>query len=284
MNKFLQKAIGRIIMNSKFLRKIVDSYERHINITQINRNNKYLNGWSFVIVTGGSCPDILCNSLESILKEFKGKDNYEIIVVGQNKDFPLINEHIIYKSYIGVNLIPGWITYKKNIGVSMANYDKCVIMHDYIALGEGWLSGFDRFHQDFDVCTNRILFKDGRRGRDWTVYDYPHIGAALLPYGKNSEFIYISGAYFVVKTLFFLHNKLDESLRWGEAEDIEWSLRIRNNTRIVFNINSYCKFVKNKTLDEAPYSQIWEERTLKLYREFGYDISHENYETFIKSN
>ena len=60
--------------------------------------------------------------------------------------------------------------------------------------------------------------------------------------------MYISGGYWVAKKKFMLANPLDESLRWGESEDVEWSLRIRDKFKYVMNINSTVKTIKQKKL------------------------------------
>ena len=82
--------------------------------------------------------------------------------------------------------------------------------------------------------------------------------------------MYISGTFFCVKKDFFLENLLDESLVWGEGEDVEWSLRIRDKTQFKMNCMSTVKYLKLKSLSEAPYCDDWannERRLLKVLNE-----------------
>jgi hypothetical protein len=39
--------------------------------------------------------------------------------------------------------------------------------------------------------------------------------------------MYVSGSVMIARKEFMLKNPLDENLAWGEAEDVEWSLRVR---------------------------------------------------------
>ncbi|MFK1855419.1 hypothetical protein ACIXCW_14085 [Bacteroides fragilis] len=166
-------------------------------------NDLYHEGWSFIIITDGKSKEMLNFTIKSILDEF-GEDRYEIIVIGQNRDYPQLNNKIKYISYYSLPFLAGWITIKKNIGAKAAIYNKLVIMHDYVSLNRGWKVGFEEFGRDFDICMNRITLKNGNRTRDWLVYDYPNIGPALLPYKiQCKKYQYISGTYFVVKKDFF---------------------------------------------------------------------------------
>ena len=283
MMKIIEKCCRKIVDHSYLLRRYVDVLERSWNPIVRNVDN-LKEGYSIIIVTDGKSEEQLKRSLYSTLEIFSGKDNYEVIVIGQNDKLPVVDKHISYIPYRSVSFMPGWITLKKNIGAFLAKYDTLVVMHDYIALCKGWLDGYMAYNRNYDVCTNRIIFLDGRRARDWTVYDYPGIGAALLPYSCFSEYIYISGAYFVVKTQFYRENPLDERRRWGEAEDVEWSVRIRKKAQIMLNKNSCCQFVKSKPQTEAPYIDSWIDRSIRLYNSLGFPLSKDNYETYVKEH
>ena len=280
----VDRILHKLVVFLPVLRKIVDYFERKRNCMPLEHESVLKEGYSFVIVTDGKSHENLKKSVGSILNEFTNVDNYEIIVIGQNGDYPLVDSHIRYIHYKGFSFMPGWITYKKNMGALLANYDKLVIMHDYLALCKGWLEGYNNFTENCDVCTNIIQFVDGRRARDWTVLDYPGIGWGLLPYREHSDYLYISGAYFVVKTSFYRENLLDEKLRWGESEDVEWTCRIRNSTKIKLNIQSCCQFVKAKPHNEAPYEESWINRTIQLYQLYGYNISKDNFVSIVKNN
>lgn len=225
-----------------------------------------LAGYSVVIITGGNDLLTLQNSLTSIDQELSGS-RAEIIIVGPaklqlTKEFSLPIKIVPYSD---LSFLSPLITRKKNIGVSLAQYDKVVLTHDYILFESGWKAAWDKFGTDFDVAMNQIKDQDGSRFRDWLVLDYPGIGAGFLPYHTEATpYQYISGTYFVVKRDFYLANPLDESLRWGEGEDIEWSKRVRLKT--IFKFNPYsvvrCSKLKGSIL-------IWEQNNLALEKIFA---------------
>lgn len=155
----------------------------------------------------------------------------------------------------------GWITRKKNIITSEARYENIVYMHDYVSLDVGWYDGFLRHGDDFELCMTRVLNADGHRFRDWCVnpHDAHRLNALLpeplrrfeylLPYGVTnlSRFQYFSGAYWVAKRSVMLEHPLDESLAWGEGEDIAWSRAVTAAGRR-FSINrfSVARLLKQK--------------------------------------
>ena len=152
--------------------------------------------------------------------------------------------------------VQGWITRKKNLITKNAKYDNIVYMHDYYQLESEWYKGFKLIENDWDVCMTKIINLDNTRFRDWCVWDDPTL---CYPKGKHRiilanytynqiKYMYISGGYWVAKKKFMLANPLDESLRWGESEDVEWSLRIRDKFKYVMNINSTVKTLKQKKL------------------------------------
>jgi hypothetical protein len=70
----------------------------------------------------------------------------------------------------------------------------------------------------------------------------------LIPYNlKNlSKMMYISGAYWVAKKKFMMENMLNEKLKWGQGEDVEWSIRVRKITNFAINDRSVVKLMKYK--------------------------------------
>lgn len=245
--KFISKLkIKKIFNRSK--RLILDNYEKFINPLPYEKAATKEIGWSVVIITGSGSEETLKMTIESAAKELGATDS-EIVIVGPpelniNNSHKIAIKKIDYKD---IKLLPGLITRKKNIGVMSAKYDKVAVCHDYIIFEPGWKKGFDEFGNDFEVCVNKILNKDGTRYIDWAVWDYPEIGAGLLPYNVEcTRYQYISGAYFAVKKDFYLANPLNDSLRWGEGEDIEWSKRIRKKTIFKFNPLSSVRFTKEK--------------------------------------
>jgi hypothetical protein len=235
-------------LNSRLVRKISDVYETARNKTRNRIIEPVQKGWSIVVVTGGNANESLSALVRSAENELLASPA-EIIIVGPKNaklDFvPKIK--VIFFEYQELGLAPGWITRKKNLGVKMCSYDKVAVCHDYIVFKPGWKKGFDEFGDDFEVCVNMILNRDGNRFRDWITWDYPGIGPGLLPYSaKCNEYQIISGTFFIVKRDFFISHPLDEKLRWGEGEDAEWSMRVRKITDFKLNRNSAVSFSKLK--------------------------------------
>jgi hypothetical protein len=254
-------------------------------------------GWSFCIVTSPGNEDVLIHCMNNIHAEFSGSENYEIIVVGNpvfkrdvilNKTqvipfkedvfHPNLSRKSIVKAIKNFSIRPffyktGAICHKKNLAAKHAKYTNLCIMHDYVGVERGWKTGFDNFGDNWDVCVNIILNQNGMRDRDWMVWDHPElidevnkISPCLLPYDKYTRYMYISGGYFCVKNKFYKEHPLDESLFWGEGEDIEWSLRVRGLTQFKMNTFSKVKYLKLKDITAAPYCKSWLENE-KLIQE-----------------
>lgn len=251
----------------RFSRILADRYERSQNaFLYPSKTTEATPGWSVVVITNGANNESLLALIESVKTELSGTP-YEIIIVGplflsSGRERGIIR-HIPYRE-LKLPFVSGWITLKKNIGVRASRYDKIVVCHDYIILKKGWKNGFDSFGS-FDVASNIFLNKDGSRHKDWITLDYPGIGRGLLPYhAECTKYQYLNGAYFVVRRDFFLENPLNEQLRWGESEDIEWSRRIREKTIFRFNPESAITYSKQKPGNNAE----WDLGTKQLEKMF----------------
>lgn len=278
--KIIFRILNRIKRNF-LVRHFFDFVEIKFNKLLLKKYaGEILKGWSFIIITGGNSDDSLKETVDSIKSEMKDKD-YEIIVVGPAIKPQILGGNIVYIKHRGIKFYPGLITLKKNMGALVSKYDKLVICHDYIGFDSGWISGYEKFLEEnkkIDVCMNRIEFKDGRRSRDWVAWDFPNVGPALIPYEVNlTKYQYISGTYFVVDREFYIKNPLKENLRWGEGEDVEWSLRIRNKTTFLMNKYSKVKFLRDKSLTDAPYCDNWVENRKKIEEVLKSDYSKINF-------
>ena len=233
-------------------------------MTQLaDRNQECRSGWSFCFVTGGTNDLEYLECLRSIDSEFSARDDYEIISVGTSSikqaDIAKLKTvhfsepfvHLSWRNFRRVRktknltrlfMATGAICHKKNIAARTAQFDKLCILHDYVGLEPGWRVGFERFGDTWTVAMNTILNKDNSRHRDWMNWDHPTItpsgknnSACLQPYGNhNAE--YVHWWYVLLcKRDFFLKNLLDENLFWGDGEDVEWSLRVREQTKFQFN-------------------------------------------------
>lgn len=187
--------------------------------------------------------------------------SYEIIVIGGRDIYK--NNNLIHIEF-DESIKKGWITKKRNIFFKKAKYEILVCMHDYLTLDKDWYKGLQRYGQNFDVLSNRILKKNGERHYDWNLSRHnrnrfdKHIlntNQKLLPYEIThlSKYMYISGAFIILKKHVANKYKFNESLVWQQAEDVEWSHRVRKEYEFKFNpyskveINSSFKnnFMKN---------------------------------------
>lgn len=132
-----------------------------------------------------------------------------------------------------------WITHKKNVIAKAAQNDVIVFLHDYYLFDNRWYQAYEQFGYDWDVCSNPQFLMNGQRHfTDWVLWDHPYNPRyTSVEYTNYSlkKFQYISGGFFLAKKQFILDNPFNENMSVGSAEDVEWSLRIRNTSRIVCN-------------------------------------------------
>ena len=203
-------------------------------------------------------------AIKSVLRE--NIPDCQIIVVGGKN---LYNNDNITHIPFDESIKEGWITKKKNIITENAKYDNIVYMHDYIKLNQGWYNKFVEFGDNWDICMNRINSFEyqhpwGNRFRDWAAWDDPDIcdvgdgihrnedgtleHCVMMPYAYNeTQHMYVSGTYWVAKKKVMEEEPLNETLCWGEGEDVEWSKRVRTKCRYVMNPHSSVRLTKPKS-------------------------------------
>lgn len=156
---------------------------------------------------------------------------YEILFVGGG-DSEGIEGPDIRKIDFDEDIKPKWITRKKNILVQNAKYENIVLFHDYHIFDPNWYESFKSFGTDWDICScPQYLITGSRNPMDWSLWDKPGHGRAWsLKYDdwSQTQYMYISGGFFIVKKHVMLEEPLDESRVWNEEEDVEWSMRVRN--------------------------------------------------------
>jgi hypothetical protein len=175
--------------------------------------------------------------------------SYEVLVVGGH----LINRKNTRTIEFDDSINQQSISEKKNIITRNSVFDNIVYLHDYIKFDKSWYTNFLEFGNNFQICINPILNTDGTRYRDWCLWkddakNYVSNDNYLIPYDVKhlSGMMYISGAYWIAKKEFMLKNPLNEILKWGQGEDVEWSLRVRELTEFKINVNSIVKLMKYK--------------------------------------
>jgi hypothetical protein len=225
--------------------------------------------FTFGIITGGNNDTMINDIIDSI--ENENIPNYEILIVGncgiERKNTKILN--------FDESLKKAWITKKKNLITKESKFENIVYLHDYIKLNNGWYDGQIKSGSDFFIRMDKIVNSDGQRFRDWCIWPLNGnqmddiIGRdCLIPYDMThlSKYMYISGSYWVAKKDVMLEFPLDESLSWGEGEDVLWSTQIRMRYDFNMNINSsvfILKKGKDRVFDEPNNDKI---NVLKLLK------------------
>lgn len=236
--------------------------------------------FTFGIITNGGSDFILKEVINSIL--YEKIPNFEIIVVGNTK----ITENITVINF-DENQKENWISKKKNIISKNAKFENIVYLHDYIKLEPKWYEGQQLSSNNFQVRMDRILNLNNERYRDWCLWmddgnNFVNKNNYLIPYNFThlSKLMYISGAYWVAKKSFMIENPLNEKLSWGQGEDVEWSLRVRNKIDFQLNNYSYVKLLKFK---DRIFNETTERDNEILSKIYNYDNS-KSYEKLIKNH
>jgi hypothetical protein len=216
--------------------------------------------FSFGIITTNRVSDEILSSIRN-----QKIENYEIVIVGGLNYYD--DENIIHVPF-DERIKNSWITKKKNLITENSKYENIVFLHDYIKLDDNWYKGMLEFGNDFKICMNRILNTDQSRYRDWTLWpgnkdlenkfnltekiilnqELIFDNGFLVPYEINnlSKFMYISGAFFIVKKNIMIEYPLNEELSWGEGEDALWSLLVRKKYDFSMNEKSIVHLLKYK--------------------------------------
>jgi len=207
--------------------------------------------FTFGIITSGNSDEYLNLVIDSI--ESQNIPEYQILIIG-NSNVSRINTFIIP---FNESIREAWITRKKNLITINSRYDNIVYSHDYVLFEDGWYQGFLQFGDDFKVCMNKVINPDYSRFRDWVIW--PHNEnfmdsivlpnrECLLPYDITnlSRYQYISGTYWVAKKDVMMEFPLDESLCWGQGEDVLWSKQVRMKYHFSMNSHSTVRSLKFK--------------------------------------
>lgn len=203
--------------------------------------------FTFGIITNNGTTNVN-KIIDSIEKQ--NIPNYEVIIVG-NCDVKRDKCTIIE---FNESIKPMWITKKKNIITQMAKYDNIVYLHDYVVFEDGWYEGQKEAGNDFDIRMDIIKNIDGKRYRDWCIW--PHNGNkmdsligrdCLIPYDIThlSKYMYISGLYWISKKIIMEEYPLDETLSWGQGEDVVWSKIVREKYSFNMNTKSSVRIIKS---------------------------------------
>jgi hypothetical protein len=231
--------------------------------------------WTFGIITNGKALSNIRKIHDSIMRQ-NIDDEFEVIVVGGLDPRMEKVRHIPFDE----TRKNAWITKKKNIIAQLSKYENICMIHDYVVFFDGWYEGYKNFNQEWDVCMNPIVNRDGQRFRDWiTCQAWCEEGKIIyLNYDveDRTSQMYVSGTYFCVKKRFMLENPFDESLSWGQGEDVKWSNSLRQNWRYKCNKYSKVGLLKKKQNDHwfdpinIPRRESWDSKEyLEIWKRYN---------------
>lgn len=196
--------------------------------------------WTFGICTDGFNEERVLRVIESISKQ--RIPLYEIIVCG---DFNPIVKNVTVIPFVDSSKY-FLICSKKNLIIRNSKFDNICLMHDYVSLGDNWYNGFTEFGYDWDVCMTRITKIDGSRHFDWGMFNcgqHTYIDYDDYSFIRTTH-MYVGGAYIIAKKNFLIKYQLNENLRWGDMEDVEWSNRVCQFWNYKMNKYSEAKLIK----------------------------------------
>ncbi len=210
---------------------------------------------TFGIITNGKQDTLLEKCIKSI--QVQKIEESEILVVG-NTAISFENVQVLP---FDEDIVSSWITRKKNLIAEFAKNETIVLMHDYFELSGIWSPNelVDLLEGQWDVGMCKVKNADGSRYTDWCLWPYDHwplrlfflsLHDCLLPYTEKllQNLMYASGSFFIVKRDFLRKNPLDESKSWGEGEDVEWSIRLRDKWKYEFFESLEVRSQKQKKL------------------------------------
>lgn len=249
-------------------------YDRRIYNERRERNFANNEKWSFcittseVVLTADGLLDLNYNKniiqiIDSIKKLNIPDNSFEIIIIGHNNLHTNVQNNNLRIIFFDETQKNKWITRKKNILVDLAQFENCVIVHDYVVFDEGWYRGFLKFDNNWDVAMCQLRTKGDIRWRDWILgwdqtapYLLDHKGVILhknrLLY-TDTDYVhtnmYISGSVIIGKRDYLRLNRLNEDLVWGQGEDDEWSRRCRPTWVYKMNTFSKMRLIKDVTMN-----------------------------------
>lgn len=230
---------------------------------------------TFGIITQPATGQYLKKIIDSI--HIQEIPQYQIILSGEIDRINLQLDYVIPNNRFSIEYCQDLesvkcakITTLKNTVTKYAKYNTIVYLHDYIYLDDNWYSELEKFGYDWDVLCTPVINPDGSNFRSLCYWDKPGLGNSWTCYEKwcgpngirfegSPHFVsnfenfdysrcYINGSYWIAKRKVMEQHPLNEDLKWGQGEDAEFSIRIRNKCKIAYNPNSIVKLLKHKTI------------------------------------
>lgn len=178
-------------------------------------------GWSFLIITNGKRPRKLAREIESI-RALK-IPQFEILVGGEPPSHLPEGVGTVLAVDAARN---GRLGEMRNALTSAARYDHLVVVDDDFLFHSDFYIGLQRYGDDWEALSVRILNPDGSRFWDWATHGGPR-GHVLLDYNESDDHGYITGGLILLKAEVADRVKWDDGRGFYQGEDLDFSARLR---------------------------------------------------------
>lgn len=196
-------------------------------------------GISFGIITSGSNHNYLAEQVDSIIKNSCKSERVEILICGPQKECTkalgprlFLNEaKIVLIDDSELNLVPAWITRKKNMIVERASFALIVISRDRYLFRSDFVEKLQKLRNTLTVLVPKQVTTRGERIPDW-VATSSHLSwtrPGILAYDDWSPYLYVNGGIIIAKTDILKAHPWNEFLSWNEMEDVELTRRLTQN-------------------------------------------------------
>ncbi len=202
-------------------------------------------GWSFLIITNGKRPRKLAREIESI-RALK-IPQFEILVGGEPPTELSEGVGTVLAVDAACN---GRLGEMRNALTAAARYDHFVVVDDDFIFHDDFYTGLQRYGDDWEALSVRILNPDGSRFWDWATHGGPR-GHVLLDYTDDDDHVYITGGLILLKAEVADRVKWDDGRGFYQGEDLDFSSRLRKaGIRPSFNRHS------TTTHDDGRYTMV----------------------------
>ncbi len=190
-------------------------------------------GWSFLIITNGKRPRKLVHEIESI-RALK-IPQHEILVGGE----PPTELPEGIETVLAIDAARnGRLGEMRNALTAAARYDHLVVVDDDFLFHSDFYTGLQRYGDNWEALSVRILNPDGSRFWDWATHGGPR-GHVLLDYTDDDDRVYITGGLILLKAEVADRVKWDDERGFYQGEDLDFSSRLRKaGIRPSFNCHS----------------------------------------------
>jgi len=171
---------------------------------------------SFCVITNGLRPLILEATIGRLVAMKRAEDC--IIVAGAVESDPRWTAVALPEAAAA-----GKISLLRNAAARRSSGEILVFLDDDILLEPGWMEAVATPLTSYDLVGTRLLNLDGTRHWDWTMKTGKE--HRLLDYGSWHDAVYLTGGLIAMRRFVWETTPWNESLTFGQQEDVELSHR-----------------------------------------------------------